>query len=97
VVELSRHVFEVLRSDKDFILYRGRRENDESHVLVLSPVTEYPAPEILKWLEHAFSLREQLDPTWAARPMAIAVTVCGLALVWLRGFGIASRLARKPQ
>jgi hypothetical protein len=72
VVELSRHVFEVLRSDKDFILYRGRREDDESQVLVLSPVTEYPAPEILKWLEHAYSLREQLDPAWAARPMAIA-------------------------
>ena len=62
----------MLRSDKDFILYRGRCEDDESQVLVLSPVTEYPAPEILKWLEHAYSLREQLDPAWAARPMAIA-------------------------
>jgi PAS domain S-box-containing protein len=72
VVELFRHVFEVVRSDKDFILYRGRREDDESQVLVLSPVTEYPAPEIVKWLEHAYSLREQLDPAWAARPMAIA-------------------------
>jgi PAS domain S-box-containing protein len=41
-------------------------------VLVLSPLTEYPAPEILKWLEHAYSLREDLDPTWAARPIAIA-------------------------
>jgi PAS domain S-box-containing protein len=39
---------------------------------VVSPVTEYPAPEILKWQEHAYCLREELDPTWAARPMAIA-------------------------
>ena len=62
MVELSRRVFEVLRSDKDFILYRGRREDDESQVLVLSLVTEYPTPEIVKWLEHAYSLREQLDP-----------------------------------
>jgi Pyridine nucleotide-disulphide oxidoreductase len=51
VVELTRHVFEVLRSDEDFVLYRGRGENDESQVLVLSPLAEYPAPEILSWLE----------------------------------------------
>jgi hypothetical protein len=74
VVELSRHVFEVLRSDKDFILYRGRREDDESQVLVLSPVTEYPAPEILKWLEHAYSLREQLDPVWAVSDSELNAT-----------------------
>jgi serine/threonine protein kinase len=35
-------------------------------------VAEYPAPEILKWLECAYSLREELDPTWAARPIKIA-------------------------
>src|ERR1700747_2160905 len=29
------------------------------------------APEILKSLEHAYSLREELDSTWAARPIAI--------------------------
>jgi len=38
---------------------------------VLSPLAEYPAPEILKWLEHAYSLREELDPAWAVRPTAI--------------------------
>jgi hypothetical protein len=39
---------------------------------VLAPLAEYPAPEILKWLEHAYSLREQLDSTWAAQPIALA-------------------------
>ena len=38
---------------------------------MLSPLAEYPAPEILKWLEHAYSLREELDPAWAVRPAAI--------------------------
>jgi len=38
---------------------------------VLAPLAEYPAPEILKCLEHAYSLREELDPTWAARPIGI--------------------------
>jgi hypothetical protein len=73
VIDLSQYVFEVLRKDDEFILYRGRSKDDgSSRVLVVSPVTEYPAPEILKWQEHAYCLREELDPTWAARPMAIA-------------------------
>ena len=72
MIELSRYVFEVLRKEEDFILYRGRSKDDGSQVLVLSPLAEYPAPEILKWLEHAYSLREELDPTWAARPTEIA-------------------------
>ena len=41
-------------------------------VLVLSPVAEYPTPESLKRLEHEYSLREELDPAWAARPIAMA-------------------------
>jgi hypothetical protein len=42
---------------------------DASEVLVLSPVAERPAPESLKGLEHEYSLREALDPRWAARPI----------------------------
>jgi PAS domain S-box-containing protein len=72
VIELSKYVLEVLRKDKEFNLYRGRSEDDASQILVLSPVVEYPAPESLKRLEYEFSLREELDPVWAARPMAIA-------------------------
>jgi serine/threonine protein kinase len=72
VIELSRYVFEALRKDEEFILYRGRSSDDASRVLVLSPLAEYPAPEILKWLEHAYSLRGELDLTWAARPIAMA-------------------------
>src|SRR6516165_5563599 len=129
VIELSRFVLETLRKDEEFILYRGRSEDDayqaasasrlrqatarpdssemqsagrghdkalaesgsgaplildqgnasqeprrsvsHSRVLVLSPVVEYPAPETLKRLEHEYSLREELDPMWAARPIAI--------------------------
>jgi len=101
VIELSRHVFEVLRKDEEFILYRGQSKDDaseaafsrygapsvlgqanvgqeprrslsRSRVLVLSPVVEHPRPESLKRLEHEYSLREELDPAWAARPIAIA-------------------------
>ena len=72
MIDLSQYVFEALRKDDKFILYRGRSKDDGSKVLVVSPVREYPAPEILQWQEHAYSLREELDPAWAARPIAIA-------------------------
>jgi PAS domain S-box-containing protein len=72
VIDLSRYAFEALRKEEDFILYRGRSRDDGSPVLLLAPLAEYPAPEILKWLEHAYSLREELDPRWAARPIGIA-------------------------
>jgi serine/threonine protein kinase len=71
-MELSKYVFEVLRKDKEFNLYRGRSEDDRSQILILSPVVEYPAPESLKRLEYEHSLREELESAWAARPMAIA-------------------------
>jgi hypothetical protein len=60
VIELSRYVFEALRKDEEFILYRGRSKDDAPQVLVLSPVVEYPTPKSLKWLEHEYSLREEL-------------------------------------
>ena len=55
--ELSRYVFEALRTDEEFILYRGRSKGDESQLLVLSPAAVYPAPETLKRLEREYSLR----------------------------------------
>jgi PAS domain S-box-containing protein len=72
VIELSKYILEVLHQDDEFVLYRGRSKEGESRTLVLSPMAEYPAPEILKRLEHEYSLREELDPTWIARPMAMA-------------------------
>jgi PAS domain S-box-containing protein len=72
VIDLSRHHFETLRNDDEFILYRGQTEEDVSRVLVLVPAVEYPRPESLKRLEHEYSLREELDSGWAARPIAMA-------------------------
>jgi serine/threonine protein kinase len=72
VIELSRYVIEPLRKDENFILYRGRSSYDASQILVLSPLAEYPSAEILKRLEHEYSLKEELDPTWATRPIAMA-------------------------
>jgi serine/threonine protein kinase len=39
---------------------------------MLSPAGEHPRPESLKRLEHEYFLKEELDPTIAARPIEIA-------------------------
>jgi PAS domain S-box-containing protein len=72
VIELSRYVVEPLRKDENHILFRGRSQYDGSPILALSPLAEYPAPEILKRLEHEYSLREEMDSSWVARPIAMA-------------------------
>ena len=69
MIDLSKHVFEPLRKDQGSILYRGRKEEDSSQVLVLAPTKE--EPESLKRLENEYSLREELDPAWAARPIGL--------------------------
>ena len=72
VIDLSRYNLETLRKDEELILYRARSKDDGTQVLVLSLVAGYPKPESLTRLEHEYFLREELDPTWAARPITIA-------------------------
>ena len=47
MLELSRYVFEALRKDEEFILYRGRSKDVVSQVLVLSATVQRPTPESL--------------------------------------------------
>ncbi len=72
MIELSAYLVEPLHRDENYILYRGRSTYDESRILVLSPLADYPAPEILKRLEHEYSFKLELDSMWATRPIALA-------------------------
>ena len=72
MTELSRFTFEVLRQDEHFILYRGRSTSASSQVLLRSPTSRHPTPQNLKRLERAYSLKEELDPAWAVRPIEFA-------------------------
>src|SRR3984957_10566899 len=65
MVERSQFVLESLRKDEEFVLYRGER------VLLLAPASTRPALETLKKLEHEYSLRDELDSTFAVRPLAL--------------------------
>jgi PAS domain S-box-containing protein len=71
MTELSGYVLETLRKDEEFILYRGRQRGNPLPVLALAPIAEQPAPASLRRLEHEYSLAAELDPAWAARPLAL--------------------------
>jgi PAS domain S-box-containing protein len=72
VLDLTRNVFETLRSDQEFVLYRGRNVDDASQILMLSPAMVNPSPIVLRRLEHEYSLRQALDSAWSARPITVA-------------------------
>jgi serine/threonine protein kinase len=71
MIELTRYVFETLREDEEFAFCRGRRDGELSTILLVAPVSEYLVPAILERLEHEYSLRNELDSDWAARPLAL--------------------------
>jgi predicted ATPase len=75
VMELSHYRLEALHRDGEFILYRGLCQANAMttppSILALSPVLERAAPATLKKIEHEFSLKGELDPAWAIRPIAL--------------------------
>src|SRR5713226_2122704 len=71
VTELSGYVLEPLREGADFTLYRGRQHGNPSPVLALALGAEQPSPQGLRRLEHEYSLAVELDPAWAAKPLAL--------------------------
>jgi serine/threonine protein kinase len=71
VFELSTYCFKTLREDGEFVLCRGRRDSDGAGLLLVQPVSEHPSFASLEQLDREYSLKEELDPHWAARPLAL--------------------------
>ena len=72
VMEISSYALESLRHDDEFILNRRNPwQSDAPFVLLLMPALSRPTLESLKKLEHDCSLRNQLDATWAVRPLEL--------------------------
>ncbi len=67
----SGYVLEPLREGADFTLYRGRQHGDPSPVLAVALAADQPSPQGLRRLEHEYSLAAELDPAWAAKPLAL--------------------------
>ncbi len=74
-MNVSDYKLETLRHDAEFVLYRGLAESQTdkspSHLLILAPVLERPAPETLRRMEHELCLKEELDADWAVRPLTL--------------------------
>src|SRR5262245_43885838 len=69
--KLSQYLFEPLWAEGECVLSRSVRDAVLAPLLVMAPVLAQPAPESLQRLAHAYALREALEPTWAARPLAL--------------------------
>ena len=64
---------EPLREDEELILYRGHsKEVTAPSVLLLTTVSSRPGLETLKKLQHEYSFRNDLDTSWAVRPMSLS-------------------------
>jgi PAS domain S-box-containing protein len=71
MTEPFEYALEPIREGADFTLYRGRQHANPSPVLAIVLSAEQPAPHSLRRLEHEYSLAAELDPAWAARPLAL--------------------------
>ena len=71
MTELSSYTLKLLRIDAEFVLYRGQRETEPSHILVVAPLSHQPAQGTLGRLEHEYALRTRLDPAWAVLPFGL--------------------------
>ena len=71
MTEPSGYQLETLWEDVEFVLSRGVREGEPSPLLVVAPASAQPSPGSLARLEHAYALRDELDPAWAARPLRL--------------------------
>jgi PAS domain S-box-containing protein len=85
MMDLTGYELETLRDSGEFVLSRARQLGKAVPVLVL--VAERPASASLKRLEHEYALAEDLDPKWAARPLALVRHNGNAALVLDDGGG----------
>src|SRR6185503_16408916 len=83
-LDLSPDHLETILADGEFVLYRSRDRAGTSFsrsVLVVSPRSKHPSPHSAQMLEHEHSLRDELDPAWAARSLALTTHGGRAALV----------------
>src|SRR5262245_3478090 len=62
---------ELLWNDGEFVLSRKVPGNGYPSVLLTAPTLAQPRPRTLRRLEHAYALRDELDPAWSARPLSL--------------------------
>src|SRR5256885_13821887 len=67
----SEYVLEPIRQDVEFTLSRACQRGKPAPLLAVSPTAAQSSPQALRQLEHEYSLAADLDPAWAAKPLAL--------------------------
>jgi serine/threonine protein kinase len=69
----SNSGLQVLWADGERVFCRGESHTDGNGagVLAVRPAAEYPSPATLDRLAHEYELKDELDDTWAARPLQL--------------------------
>src|ERR1700734_3567127 len=67
----SEYELQPIRDGPEFMLYRARQRGNDMPLLVVAPTAERPLPQSLRRLEHEYSLAAELEPAWAAKPLAL--------------------------
>ena len=65
---------EILSEDGGLVFGRGWREGaggERKDVLIVLPASEQPTPATLDRLAHEYSFKDELDSTWAVRPLEL--------------------------
>jgi len=84
-VDLSPDRLHTILEDGEFVLCRTRDSADATSpsrsVLVVMPRSEHPRLQIVQMLEHEHALRDELNPAWAVRSLALTMHRGRAALV----------------
>ena len=65
---------QILWRDSERIFHRGWRLDDDGKrrdVLIASPAANHPSRSSLERLTHEYELKDELDATWAVRPLEL--------------------------
>jgi hypothetical protein len=68
---LSEYVLEPIRDSAGLALSRARQHGNPSPLLLVAATADQPLPQSLRRMEHEYSLAAELEPTWAAKPLAL--------------------------
>jgi PAS domain S-box-containing protein len=71
MIDLAPYSLEKLREDGEMAVFRGMRPDDGARVLVVAAASEHPSLSSINRIKHAYSLRDELDSSWAIRPLEL--------------------------
>ena len=64
----------LLWEDSERVFHRGWRLDDDGKqraVLLIAPAADHPSRSSLERLKHEYELKDELDATWAVRPLEL--------------------------